>query len=79
MTKDGFCFGFYLNKAQEIRTKLINDAQKSGIPYKRVRDLLPKDMVKSIENTKYTHRAQMKSNDKLAFVATAKMFQEARG
>ncbi len=79
VTKDGFCFGFYLNKAQEIRTKLINDAQKSGIPYKRVRDLLPKDMVKSIENTKYTHRAQMKSNDKLAFVATAKMFQEARG
>lgn len=79
IAKDGFCFGFYLNKAQEIRKKLIEEAPKGKIPYKRVRDLLPKDMVKSIENTKYTHNAQLKSNDKLAFVATAKMFQEARG
>lgn len=78
IAKDGYCFSFYLNKAQEIRTKLINEAKTSGVPYKRVRDLLPKDMVRSIENTKYTHNAKLNSNNKLAFVTTAKMFQEFR-
>ena len=61
VAKDGFCYDFYLDKATEIRQKLIDEAKKGKAEYRTVRQLLPPDMVKSIEKTKYD-RVQLSKN-----------------
>ena len=78
VAKDGYCFGFYLDKAQEIRQKLIDNAKKGRADYKTVRDLLPDDMVKSIENTKYDRTVRPFAQAKATFAAIAKKLQNSK-
>ena len=78
VAKDGYCFGFYLDKAQEIRQKLIDNAKKGRADYKTVRDLLPDDMVKSIENTKYDRKVRPFAQAKATFAAIAKKLQNSK-
>lgn len=53
VNSDTFCQSFYMNKAEEIRQKLIDDAKKSGLPYKTVRELMPQEMLCLLEPEKY--------------------------
>ena len=78
IAKDGYCFDFYLDKALEIKEKLIADAKKSNIPYKTVRQLLPDDMVKSIEKENYVRAELPHSKLKQNFAAMTKMLQNAK-
>ena len=78
VAKDGFCFDFYLDKAQAIRQKLIDDAQKGKAEYRTVRQLLPPDMVKSIENTKYDRTVLPYAQIKSTFAAMAKKLQNSK-
>lgn len=48
--KDGFCYDFYLDRAQIIKNKLIQDAKKSKTPYVTVRDLMPQNLLAQLEN-----------------------------
>lgn len=50
ISSDDFCVGFYKDRSQKMLSELIKQAKTSGRLYKRVRDFLPEDMVKSIEN-----------------------------
>lgn len=79
VAKDGYCFGFYLDKAQEIRQKLIDNAKKGQLDYKTVRDLLPDDMVKSIENAKYDRTVLPNTHTKTTFATMAKKLQNTKG
>ena len=69
--QDGFCYDFYLDRAQIIKNRLIQEAKNSKTPYVTVRDLMPKDMIAQLENN-------FTDNNNKTFIADAKMFLNQR-
>ncbi len=66
VARDGYCFSFHMDRAMQLRKKLINEAKKGNRKYKTVRELLPADMVKSIENTNYVSGNSLQNNRNMA-------------
>lgn len=60
--QDGFCYDFYLDRAQIIKNRLIQEAKTSNKPYVTVRDLMPKEMTEALDN-KYS------KDNKKSFIA----------
>lgn len=81
---DGFCFDFYLDRAQDIKEKMIAEAEQSGKPYKTVRDLMPEDMLRQLEPERYAdanydkyQRNEEKNDATRTFVASVAMFKNS--
>lgn len=81
---DNFCFDFYLDRAQEIKERLIAEAEQSGKPYKTVRDLMPEDMLRQLEPERYAdanygkyQQNEEKNDATRTFVASAAMFKNS--
>lgn len=51
--EDDFCHSFYLDRAQDIKDRLIAEAEQGNTPYKTVRELMPEDMLRLLEPERF--------------------------
>ncbi len=52
--EDDYCHSFYLDRAQAIKDSLIVAAEQGNTPYKTVRELMPKDMLRLLEPERFS-------------------------